>query len=366
MRVHWYWPFAREEELELAHGALHPGDSIVAEVIDRQPAPSEGTTGGVTIVRDLPEVLRDVGSIRWIPSRTRTYWARERARRRYWSNPEFDLFHLHYVNRFIDGIVPFPDRPVVMSVHDVIPHQLRLGSTIEHRLLARLYRRPTALIVHHRSLADELINRFGAEPAKIHVVPHQVFPVPQRYQRQRPNDARTILFFGSLRQNKGLPVLLDAFARMHHKDLHLVIAGRGDTELEHLALAAASRDPRITAKIGFVPLSEKRELFASAWIVALPYTAFSSQSGVLHDAYGHGRPVVASNVGALGHSVREDQTGLVVPPDDRDALEDAVLHLLDQEKWERAATNAAEMADARSPDRVGTQLRSVYDQLMPM
>src|SRR4051794_36877350 len=116
MRAHWYWPFAREEELELARCTIRGNDEIVAQVLDRPAAPPAGQHMGVTIVRELPDVRRDLGRMLWAPSRVQTYWRRERARRRSWSADDFDLFHLHYLNRFTDGVVPLPARPIIFSV----------------------------------------------------------------------------------------------------------------------------------------------------------------------------------------------------------------------------------------------------------
>ena len=101
MRIHWYWPFARPEELEWAHGTARPGDSIVVQVIDSPVAPVSGRIGAVEVVRDLPAIdpLVTRGPA-WLWSRQRTYRQRAGARRRMWERENFDLVHLHYVNRF--------------------------------------------------------------------------------------------------------------------------------------------------------------------------------------------------------------------------------------------------------------------------
>jgi glycosyltransferase involved in cell wall biosynthesis len=127
----------------------------------------------------------------------------------------------------------------------------------------------------------------------------------------------------------------------------------------------AARDARVRSEIGFATLDRKRALFRESHVVVLPYTAFSSQSGVLHDAYGHGRPVVVSDVGALGETVREDGSGLVVPPRDPAALAHAVRDLLELGAWRQYADAAGRIAHSRSPDAVGARLREVYDLVLP-
>jgi glycosyltransferase involved in cell wall biosynthesis len=361
VRFHWYWPFARREELAWAHATLRPGEEVVVQVVDRAEAPREADRAGVSVVRNLPDVDREAGGVRWAPSRAQTYWARARRRRQLWDEVDFDLVHLHYVNRFTDAWSKLP-APLVMSVHDVVPHLDRLGRRVEGRLLARVYRRPDAIVVHHRRLAERLSAEFGVDRSTIHVVPHQVFPVDAAPSKP-PGDVPTVLFFGALRANKGLDVL-EAALPFVGSEVRLTIAGHGEATLEQRAHALAARDPRVRAEIGFVTLERKRELFREASLVVLPYTAFASQSGVLHDAYGHGRPVVASDVGALGEAVREDGTGLVVVPNDPRALADAVEHLLEAATWQRCSEATARVSLERSPAEVGRRLRDVYDLLL--
>ena len=251
----------------------------------------------------------------------------------------------------------------MISVHDVVPHVPRLGQAVEHRLLRRLYRRPDALIVHHERLRNTLVADFGVDPERVHVVPHQVFPVDDPPELPRPG-IPLVLFFGALRPNKGLEVLAEMMDELTAIDFELAIVGRGDERIERIALDLAERDPRVLVELGFASLQRKRELFSEATVVVLPYTQFSSQSGVLHDAYGHGRPVVVTDVGALGMTVREDGTGRVVPPNDPAALAEAIQHVLRPEQWAGYSAAARRLAIERSPSRVGLRLREVYDMVL--
>lgn len=363
MRFHWYWPFARQEELDWAIATPREGESVLVEVIDRSEAPAPGAHGPVTVVRDLPDVRRDVGNrMAWTASRANTYRARAAARRAQWHSHDFDLVHLHYLNRFTDTILPLP-HPLVMSVHDVVPHVPRLGARPEHQLLKRLYSRADALVVHHHELTDRLVHDFKISGDRIHVVPHQVFPVGD-VPDNPPPEAPTVLFFGAFRQNKGLGVLADAIRRLQRDDIRIVIAGRGDAELQTLATDLQRSDKRVRVELGFATLERKRELFTEASLVVMPYTSFASQSGVLHDAYGHGRPVVVSDVGALGETVREDGTGLVVPPNDPSALAEAIRASLEPATWQAHGSAARQIRIDRSPAVVGRLLRDVYDHVL--
>ena len=364
MRIYWYWPFARPEELPLAAATAAPGDDMTVHVIDREGAPSASPSAAVRLQRDLPDVRRDVGAgPAWLASRAGTYagraWRRERAEARLGA----DVCHLHYLNRFTDWVLPRrAGGRLVISVHDVTPHTSRLPERAERALLGATYRRADALIVHHDRLRWELLSAFDLDERRVHVVPHQVFayddadpgPLPER-----PN----VLFFGTLRANKGLEVLLAAVPGLP-AGVTVTVAGRGDPAIEDRLRRAAADNPRLRLEIGAVEMARKRALFRAASLVVLPYTSFASQSGVLHDAYAADRPVVVTDVGALGQTVREDGTGVVVPPGDPGAVGRAIEELLgDPPALARHAERAAAIRRQRSPEVLGPQLRRLYDSV---
>lgn len=298
----------------------------------------------------------------WALSRARTYTHRAAARRRHIRSGEFDLVHLHFLNRFTDALAALP-HPLAISVHDVLPHQLRIGVRGELIVHQRLYSRADLLIVHHRHLADELVRRFKLDSGRIHVVPMQVFPV--RDPSPNPPDGPPMfLLFGAMRKNKGMDVVARALRRIPDADIRVVIAGHGDAELEEAARQLAVDDPRVTTELRSVSHERKRELFNDCSVVLLPYTSFESQSAVLHDAYGHFRPVIATEVGALGHTVREDGTGIVIAPDDDDALARAMLDALDTTSWRSWSEAGRAIATERSPGVLGPRLRAVYDEVL--
>ena len=364
MRIYWYWPFARPEELPLACATAGTGDEITVHVIDREAAPTASPCERVRLRRDLVDVRRDLrASPAWVVSRAATYagrsWRRERAAARL--RP--DICHLHYLNRFTDWLLPRPRGfRLVMSVHDVVPHESRLPSRAERLLLTATYRRADALIVHHERLRRELLNAFAVDEERVHVLPHQVF-VYEDVQPMPLPEHPCALFFGALRSNKGIDVLLDALETLPG-EISVCVAGRGDPKIEQRLLRAAAANPSLQVEIDHVPISRKIELFRQASVVVLPYTRFASQSGVLHDAYAQGRPVIVTDVGALGETVREDGTGLVVPPGDAIALARSIeTYVSDEAALTRHASQALAVRAQRSPKEIGARLRDLYERL---
>ena len=64
-----------------------------------------------------------------------------------------------------------------------------------------------------------------------------------------------------------------------------------------------------------------------ASVVALPYLS-ASQSGVIPTAYAFGKPVIATAVGGIPDMVRDRETGLLIPPNDVNALREALQQLM--------------------------------------
>ncbi len=365
MRLYWYWPFAREEDFALALATPGPHDSLMLHALDRPGVPRLDA-GRVTVRADLPDVTAvEERSIRWAVSRSTTYRARARARRLTVEQGRFDVCHVAFLNQYTD-IFDLPQLAkttnLVTTVHDVVPHRSRFPRAVQDRILARLYSVCGTIVVHHADVGAELTERFAVDPASVHVVPHWVSPFRAADDRRVLSDAPTVLFFGTLRENKGIRGLLDAVEQIPAAaNVRVHIAGRGDVDLERAVLAAAERLPALTAEVGWITPARKAELFRSADLAVLPYTAFASQSGVLHDAFGNHLPAIVTDVGALRASIEDPGAGWVVPTNDPTALAEALVEAFrDPIGWHRRSDAARTVAIDQAPERVGAALRAVY------
>ena len=213
-------------------------------------------------------------------------------------------------------------KPLIYTIHDVIHHE---GTPFYFKVTEGLFRSmPDGLVVLTEQ-GKKILTDKGVSAGKILVAPHGVYDFFTQYGSKEIQERKEILFFGRIEPYKGIGVLLEAVRPLLDADPEwtLQIAGGGDvtpyqTLLDH---------PRIGLTNRFLADAEVAEFMQRAAIVALPYIS-ASQSGVIPTAYAFGKPVIATRVGGIPDMVRDGETGLLVPPNDPDALREALKRLM--------------------------------------
>lgn len=203
------------------------------------------------------------------------------------------------------------------------------------------------------SVAALTAERLGVSPARLAVWPlFAADPSAPQARPWRPGETLKLGVLGRLHVSKGYDVLVEALIRMRDIDLcstvpfEVRIAGVGDQreELAARLSAAGIGNVRLT---GFQ--SKPRDFLADLHLYLQP----SRREGLCiaaHEAMQAGLPTLVSAVGELPHSVRDGETGLVIPPEDPDALAQALIWLLSHP--ERLG-GMGEAARARVLDRFG-------------
>lgn len=272
-----------------------------------------------------------------------------------------DLVHFQLITPIVDRWwIPLISRrvPLVITVHNIEPHKPTPGST--PWFVRSIYHASSALIVHSEANRRRFVELYPDLASRVTVIPHGVWTPPARYTKGEargklgiPLDRKVILFFGGIRHNKGLELLLHALSKVTKRPegqrILLVIAGGlpvNESFDQYMSLIEELRlEAHVLAKIGFVSDEQVPLYFCASDIIALPYTSsFQAQSGVLMQAYGYQLPAVVTDVGSLGETVREDDTGIVVD-ETIDSLSDGLVQLLeDTELRKRMSANMAKLA----------------------
>lgn len=163
-----------------------------------------------------------------------------------------------------------------------------------------------------------------------------------------------LLFFGRILPYKGVPMLLDAFARLRRADVDCVlrVVGRG-----RIAASPALRDqPGLTIDEGWVAPDAIGDILASADAIALPYLE-ASQSGVIVAAYGAGVPVITTPVGGLAEQVIDGETGILARSVTPEGLADAIRRLIETPGlYETCRAGVARYAERHSAARFAAAL----------
>jgi glycosyltransferase involved in cell wall biosynthesis len=215
--------------------------------------------------------------------------------------------------------------PSVFTSHDLLPRRTAARHDLWRRLLTRFDR-----VVVHSERGRQTLGELGVDAR---VIPHPVFPSGA----SRNDDGATILALGVIRPYKGLPDAIEATRRL--PDAHLLVAGDPTMPLNGLRAAE-----RVEWRLGYLADTELDLALSQSTVAVFPYSAELDQSGALLQALGAGIPAVVYDVGGLGETVRTFGAGRVVPPDDVDALTEALRELLADRDQLAAARAGAELA----------------------
>jgi glycosyltransferase involved in cell wall biosynthesis len=219
-------------------------------------------------------------------------------------------------------------RTVVLWVESTL-YDERSGSLVLERLKRRAVSAASAFLVPGRA-ALEYVESLGVSPERIFVAPNAVdlsiFTVDANRETR---EQCTFLYVGRLAAEKGIDVLLDAFADVPGR---LLIAGSGPQEAE----LRARTNGRVTF-LGHMPREELPELYKSADCFVLPSRS-EPWGMVLKEAAAAGLPLVATEAAGAAHDLIEDGVnGYRVAVDDADALADALRKVASDRAWRRRA-----------------------------
>lgn len=153
-----------------------------------------------------------------------------------------------------------------------------------------------------------------------------------------------LLFFGLIREYKGLDLLLKAMAdkRIDEYPVKLIVAGEFYEKKEYYLQMIDNYDinDKVIVCDKYIPDEEVKNFFNLADMVVLPYKS-ATQSGVTQVAYHFERPMLVTNVGGLSEIVPDGKVGYVVEPDPV-KIADAICDFYDNEREKFFENNIVE------------------------
>lgn len=226
---------------------------------------------------------------------------------------------------FIAGYFSRKNVKVIFLCHNIIEHEPACWKTVISR---KVLSKGNMFIVHSRADAERL--RDLIPKASIILHPHPIykqFPAPKKNLVRRAR--LELLFYGFIRQYKGLDILIKAMGLLENEDVFLTIAGEwwGKRATLRNMIKKAKLNDKIEIIDRYISEDETAELFFRADVIVLPYRS-ASGTGVVSLAYRYGKPVIATAVGGLPEVVSDGVSGYVVRPDDPLALSEAIHKFL--------------------------------------
>ena len=234
----------------------------------------------------------------------------------------------------------------------------------------------------------ELVDLYGADPAKLHIIPCGVDPNVFRPMRQmdarealgRDQCERIVLFVGRIEQIKGIDVLLRALGLLffRHPELRndlclLVVGGALDPdddspEVEKIEeLQRLVHQHRMEANVAFVGSMDQQRLalfYAAADVCAVP-SLTESFGLVALEAMACGTPVVGTRVGGLQTLIEHGESGLLVPAGDYQALAESIAKVLTDHRLRmHLAHGARDRAEHFSWRSVGDRVETLYAKIL--
>ncbi len=212
---------------------------------------------------------------------------------------------------------------VISILDNVIPHEKR---PFDRALTRYFLSGSDGYVVLSSSVGEDLIKLKPDSHFK--VIPHPLYNhFGRRVERELSIDRlslekskRNILFFGLIREYKGLDILIDAFSLLDDS-YQLIIAGEpyGSFERYSSQIANSPAKERIKLFTRYIPDNEVPLFFSSADVVVLPYRS-ATQSGISAISYHFGVPIITTNVGGLKEIIEKQGTGIVVDSPESSAI----------------------------------------------
>lgn len=357
----------------LAMGLAGAGHEVT--IYGRRRGPDDNDVGGVPLV---PEFYKLAGSrpVAALPRAIRLgikgldhIWSMARLLRRL-RRERPDVIHFQWLP------LPLVDRkmlgqfrkvaPLVLTVHDTNPFNGDPSVGLQARGVVDCFGAFGRLIVHTQQGMSRL-TALGIPADRLVVLPHGPMLQDVGTGDADPMDGvLTFMLFGKIKPYKGVDTLIEAFARIPaalRAKSRVRIVGKSYMDLTplHTLIQAHGLQDSVTIEPRFVVDSEIPELFGPGTVAMFPYRELEA-SGVLPQALGYGRPIVASRIGVFAETLQDGVHGHLAPPDDPEVLAKAMRHLIEDRGFAATcARNALALsAQSESWDTIARRTAVVY------
>ena len=234
---------------------------------------------------------------------------------------------------------------IVITVNDVIPFETRL---LEMKSLELIYKSADAILLHTQESMD-LFNRIFKTNCYKSVIT-AAFRDKKDYQKVDKRKARSILgipmdktvvlYFGTIRQSKGLDILIQAFPKALKKNPNLFLLGAGafhavDKDMYEQLVRNNLNENNSKIDFRHIPDDVMKYYFSAADVLCVPYREIY-QSGIAQFGLIYDLPIVGSDLKRMSDMVRQGINAEVFKNENVEDLAEAIIRLsLDPDKMKR-------------------------------
>ena len=240
----------------------------------------------------------------------------------------FKFWHPFFVpcyNHIIKKIKKETNVKVIMICDNIIPHE---KFPFSKKIIKKLMTKVDGFIVQS-SIVEDQLKTLVKNPvySKVFHPIYDTYPPERNKENSKKkmgiSNSKVVLFFGFIRQYKGLDILIKSMEKIFEKDneIKLLIAGEcyEDKNRYDRIIAKSRHKDKIEWVERFIPDDEIPDYFSVSDVVVLPYKS-ASQSGIIPLSYHYDRPVITSNLKSLTEVIEEGKTGFVFELNDINSL----------------------------------------------
>jgi glycosyltransferase involved in cell wall biosynthesis len=274
----------------------------------------------------------------------------------YWWTPYFtflDKFLTHKIKRNLKS-------KIIFLCHNVIPHK---QSSLD-KILSKIALKKGDYFIVHASKEKQDLQKILPNISSNSIIKttHPSYDVQFRYKEISKEEAKkkinitgkVILFFGYIRDYKGLMYLINAMPNiLKRMELTLLIVGEvwEGNDKYHQQVKKLGIENNVRIIDNYVPDDNVCYYYSACDLVVLPYLT-ATNSGIVQIAFGFEKPVIITNVGGLPEVVSHEKTGLVIPPKDSKSIEEAVIRFYKENLGEKFKENIIKEKERFSWERM--------------
>jgi len=257
---------------------------------------------------------------------------------------------------------------IVGLLHNIIPHEQRPGNN----MLTNYYvKNIDAFVALSQSVITDL-NQFDTKKPRA-FCPHPLYDhygekidrIKALQSLKFSDEYRYILFFGLIRDYKGLDLLIEAFAdnRFRKQKIKLIIAGEFYTDKKkYINLISKNKlEAFIELHDRFIPDPEVGLYFGAADIIAQPYKN-ATQSGVTQIGYHFEKPMLVTKVGGLAEIIPDGKVGYVVEPNPQ-AIADKLVDFFENDRSQYFLANLIEEKKKYSWNTMTNTIKRLFQNI---